>query len=28
MSFNVKTLAAVGALIGTLALAGCDQKEK
>lgn len=28
MSFNFKTFAAVGALIGTLALVGCDQKEK
>lgn len=28
MSFNFKTFAAVGALIGTLALAGCDQKAK
>lgn len=28
MSFNFKTLAAVGALMGTLALVGCDQKEK
>jgi len=28
MSFNFKTIAAVGALIGTLALVGCDQKTK
>ncbi|WP_338561340.1 MetQ/NlpA family lipoprotein [Erwinia sp. E_sp_B04_7] len=28
MSFNFKTFAAVGALIGTLALVGCDQQEK
>ena len=28
MSFNLKTFAAVGALIGSLALAGCDQKAK
>lgn len=28
MSFNLKKFAAVGALIGTLALVGCDQKEK
>ncbi|WP_034912495.1 MULTISPECIES: MetQ/NlpA family lipoprotein [Erwinia] len=28
MSFNVKTFAAVAALMGSLALAGCDQKEK
>jgi len=28
MSFNFKTFAAVGALIGTLALVGCDQKAK
>jgi D-methionine transport system substrate-binding protein len=28
MSFNFKTFAAVGTLIGTLALVGCDQKEK
>jgi len=26
--FNFKTIAAVGALIGSLALVGCDQKEK
>lgn len=28
MSFNFKIIAAVGALIGTLALVGCDQKTK
>ncbi|WP_380184549.1 MetQ/NlpA family lipoprotein [Kalamiella sp. sgz302252] len=28
MSFNFKTIVAVGALIGSLALAGCDQKAK
>lgn len=28
MSFNFKTFAAVGALIGTLALVGCDQKKR
>lgn len=28
MSFNLKTFVAVGALIGTLALVGCDQKAK
>lgn len=28
MSFNFKKFAALGALIGTLALVGCDQKEK
>ena len=28
MSFTFKKIAAVGALIGAIALAGCDQKEK
>ncbi|HBV91771.1 MAG TPA: methionine ABC transporter substrate-binding protein MetQ, partial [Pantoea sp.] len=28
MSFRFKKIAAVGALIGAIALAGCDQKEK
>ncbi len=28
MSFKFKNIAAVGALIGAIALAGCDQKEK
>ena len=28
MAFNIKTFAAIGALLGTLALAGCDQTEK
>jgi len=28
MSFNIKTFAAIGALLGTLALTGCDQAEK
>ncbi|VEB05494.1 methionine ABC transporter substrate-binding protein [Klebsiella pneumoniae] len=28
MAFNFKTFAAVGALIGSLALVGCGQDEK
>ena len=28
MSFNIKTFAAIGALLGSLALVGCDQQEK
>ncbi len=28
MSFRFKKIAAVGALIGAIALAGCDQKRK
>ncbi len=28
MSFKFKNIAAVGALIGAIALAGCDQKAK
>ncbi|HAI49542.1 MAG TPA: methionine ABC transporter substrate-binding protein MetQ, partial [Enterobacteriaceae bacterium] len=28
MSFKLKTFAAVGALIGSLALVGCGQEEK